>query len=235
MTAAPLAAQPRADGAGAIYVVEPGDTFQAIARRLGVDMKALGEANGIPPPYVIRVGQQIRRPAQAAPRVSPSPTPGTRPAPRPFPSARPPLPARPVPQPAPAHQREQGAPVLAWPTSGAVVSRFGVPVAGRPNNGIDLAAFAGMPVRAAAPGKVIFAGTEPERFGQLVLIDHGGGWVTAYAYLGRVLVCEGQAVRVHQQIAAIGNSGEAKRPTLHFELRRGNVPRDPQVYLPVRL
>jgi lipoprotein NlpD len=127
------------------------------------------------------------------------------------------------------------APRLGWPTSGAVTSRFGAPVKGLPNNGIDLAAFAGMTVHAAAAGKVLFAGTEPERFGQLILIDHGGGWVTAYAYLGQVRVKEGQSVTARQVIARIGRSGEAKRPSLHFELRQGNVPRDPARFLPIRL
>jgi lipoprotein NlpD len=138
-------------------------------------------------------------------------------------------------KPPPPAKREAGAPRLGWPTSGAVTSRFGALVKGLPNNGIDLAAFAGMTVRAAAPGKVLFAGTEPERFGQLIVIDHGGGWVTAYAYLGKVRVKEGQTVSARAVIATIGRSGEAKRPSLHFELRRNNAPRDPAKYLPVRL
>jgi lipoprotein NlpD len=92
-----------------------------------------------------------------------------------------------------------------------------------------------MTVHAAAAGKVIFAGTEPERFGQLIVIDHGGGWVTAYAYLGKVSVKEGQTVPARAVVARIGASGEAVKPMLHFELRRDNAPRDPLPYLPVRL
>lgn len=144
-----------------------------------------------------------------------------------------PLPA-PLPIKAPA-KREPGAPHLIWPTSGAVTAKFGAPVKGLPNNGLDLAAFAGMTVHAAAAGKVIFAGTEPERFGQLILIEHSGGWVTAYAYLGQVKVKEGQQVKSRQIIARIGKSGEAKRPGLHFELRKGTSPRNPALYLPIRL
>ena len=132
-------------------------------------------------------------------------------------------------------KRETGAPRLTWPTSGAVTAKFGAPVKGLPNNGIDLAAFAGMTVHAAAPGKVVFAGKEPERFGQLIVIEHTGGWVTAYAYLGKVLVTEGQSVKARQVIARIGKSGEAKRPGLHFELRKGTSPRNPALYLPIRL
>lgn len=132
-------------------------------------------------------------------------------------------------------KREAGAPRLTWPTSGAVTARFGAPVKGLPSNGIDLAAFAGMTVHAAATGRVVFAGKEPERFGQLIVIDHGGSWVTVYAYLGKVLVKEGQTVKARQIIARIGKSGEAKRPGLHFELRKGTSPRNPALYLPIRL
>jgi lipoprotein NlpD len=187
----------------------------------------------VPLPYLITQGQVLRRPSPPQALTPASPTAPVR---RPPPAARPAPPPRPVPTPAPSHAREAGAPRLAWPTSGTIVARYGVPQpGGRTNNGIDLAAFTGMSVHAAAAGRVVFAGNEPERFGQLIVIDHGGGWVTAYAYLGRVDVQEGQRVLARQAIARIGKSGEAKKPTLHFELRRDNVPRDPAPYLPVRL
>lgn len=209
------------------YTVRAGDTFSAIARRMGVSVDALAAANRMTPPYILREGQVLKRPDPAyAPRRVASP-----------PSAPPP-PVQRAPAPAPMQapaQREADAPRLLWPTSGAVTSRFGAVIKGLPNNGIDLAAFAGMTVQAAAAGTVLFAGTERERFGQLILIDHGGGWVTAYAYLGQVRVKEGQAVTRRQVIARIGKSGEAKRPSLHFELRRDNAPRNPALYLPIRL
>lgn len=213
------------------YTVQAGDTFAAVARRMGVSMEALARENAIALPYLINVGQVLKRPG---PETAHDRTPDqAQPKTRPVPTVRPAPPARALPE--PVHRPEAGAPRLAWPTSGAVVSRYGTPVAGLANNGIDLAAFPGMAVRAAAGGRVIFAGTEPERFGQLILIDHGGGWVTAYAYLGKVEVKEGQNVAARQPIARIGKSGEAKKPTLHFELRRNNVPRDPYPNLPVRL
>lgn len=200
------------------YTVRAGDRFSVIAERMGVSVEALAAANRMSPPYILRQGQVLKRPDPAGmpPRRVAPPT------------------LAPAPKPAPGG-REAHAPRLLWPTSGAVISRFGTPVKGLPNNGIDLAAFAGMTVHAAAGGKVLFAGTEPERFGQLILIDHGGGWVTAYAYLGQVRVKEGQSVTSRQIIAKIGKSGEAKRPSLHFELRRDNVPRNPALYLPIRL
>ncbi|WP_333838987.1 M23 family metallopeptidase [Novosphingobium sp.] len=216
------------------YVVRAGDTFATIAQRMGVPMAALAAENHIPLPYLITEGQVLRRPS-----TTPMPIPASSPVPRPVPprSAPPsrPMPApRPAPRPLPANRPEAGAPRLSWPTSGAIAVRFGELVNRRPNNGVDLAALPGTMVHAAAAGRVAFAGTEPERFGQLIVIDHGGGWVTAYAYLGKVEVREGQQVAARQSIARIGRSGEARKPTLHFELRRNNVPRDPAPYLPVR-
>ncbi len=187
------------------YTVRTGDTMSGIARAMGVSVEALAAANGMRPPYVLRGGQVLRRPDPD----------GAPPRPVAASSARP--------------------PDLSWPTAGAIVSRYGAPVKGLANNGFDLAALPGMAVYSAAAGRVLFAGTEPERFGQLILIDHGGGWVTAYAYLGKVRVKEGDAVARRQMIARIGKSGEAKKPTLHFELRQDNRPRDPYPYLPIRL
>lgn len=252
LAAAPLAAQGNAPGpiVAWTYTVQAGDTFASIARRWGVNMAALGAVNGIPSPYVIRIGQVLKRPdPRGAP---PAPAPVSRPAPTPAPTPAPSPTARPVetpvavprpapsPRPAPPRRpplapRESDAPRLRWPTEGAVVTRFGERVSGIPSNGIDLAALYGTKVRAAAAGTVLYAGKEPERFGQLILIDHGGGFVTAYAYLGTMTVKEGDKVTAFERIALVGKSGEATRPTVHFELRRNNVPRDPELYLPPRL
>lgn len=235
------------------YTVQAGDTFADIARRWDIDMATLGAANDIPSPYVIRIGQVLKRPdSRSVPKVPPvavpSPTPSAAPlpkpspptvttpkaVPRPAPSPRPAPPLRPPPRPLLA-PRESDAPKLRWPTEGAVVTHFGERVAGIPSNGIDLAALYGTKVRAAAAGTVLYAGKEPERFGQLILIDHGGGFVSAYAYLGTMTVKEGDKVAAFERIALVGKSGEAVRPTVHFELRRNNVPRDPELYLPPRL
>ncbi len=236
--AAPLAAQQDAPIVAWQYTVQPGDTFAAIARRWNVDMETLGAANGIASPYVIRIGQVLRRPEpQRATVVRPIPTPTSRPLATPPAKAtvRPAPPPRPAPSPRPRiGLRESDAPRMAWPTEGAVIVRFGEKVSGIPSNGIDLAALYGTKVRAAASGTVLYAGREPERFGQLILIDHGGGFVTAYAYLGTMTVKEGDKVAAGERIALVGKSGEALRPSVHFELRRNNVPRDPELYLPNR-
>jgi lipoprotein NlpD len=215
-----------------VYIVERGDSLSRIARDLGVDFRALARENGLAEPYTIHPGQRLRLPGPgklaAAPKAArtPAPAPAPTPAPAPRPSPAP-APYRPIMQTTP----EAGAPGLAWPADGALVSQFGMlTAAGKPNDGIDLSMHPGQRLIAAAAGTVLFAGAEP-RLGQLVIVDHGGGWVTAYAFSGQITVKEGDAVKYRERI---GVSGTASR-TMHFELRRDNAPRDPLLYLPARL
>ena len=205
------------------YVVRPGDTLSAIAARNGLMLSALARANGIAPPYLIRVGQRL-----VVPRDSPAPARRmeSRPVIQPLPRSTP------APSPvivAPRPNAPTGAPRLVWPADGPVAETFG---SGADPRGIALATLSGAAVRAAAGGTVIFAGTEPQRFGQLVLIDHGGGWVTAYGHLAKLVVRNGEAVRSGARIGFTGGSGADAR--LHFELRRDNEPRDPLPLLPAR-
>lgn len=209
------------------YTVRSGDTLAAIAARMGVSVDALARANHIDADDPLKAGTVLDRPGPERKAAKPAAK-----APRPVIARR--DPATP-PDPEPARIALSGAPHCRWPTAGALIIRFGERRGSALSNGIDLAAFAGMDVRATAPGKVIFAGTEPERFGQLIVIDHGHGWASAYAYLGKVRVHEGATVRAGALIATIGHSGEAKKPTLHFELRKDNVPQDPLAILPARL
>ena len=95
------------------------------------------------------------------------------------------------------------------------------------HDGIDIAGQVGAAVRASAGGEVVFAGEEPQSFGRLVLIDHHNGWQTAYGFLGKITVQQGDHVRAGERIGMVGHSGKAKRDELHFELRRANRPVDP--------
>ena len=208
------------------YVVRPGDTLSSIAARNGLMLSTLARANAIAPPYLIRVGQRLTIPRRSTepvrrmesrPVVQPLPT--STPTPTPTFASRPPPPA-------PA---STSAPRLVWPADGPVAETFG---SGADPRGIALATLSGAAVRAAAGGTVIFAGTEPQRYGQLVLIDHGGGWVTAYGHLARLVVRQGETVRSGARIGFTGGSGNDAR--LHFELRRDNQPRDPLPLLPAR-
>jgi murein DD-endopeptidase MepM/ murein hydrolase activator NlpD len=102
------------------------------------------------------------------------------------------------------------------------------------NDGINIAGREGMPVRAAESGVVAYTGNELRGYGNLLLIRHSGGWVSAYAHNRTILVAKGQVVRRGQTIAEVGRSGAVTRPQLHFELRRGPRAVDPVRYLKKR-
>ena len=114
-----------------------------------------------------------------------------------------------------------------WPVKGTLVSRFGEKGDGLRNDGVNIVANRGTPVRAARSGIVAYAGNELRGFGNLLLIKHAHGWVTAYAHNETLLVRRGQKVKRGQVVAKVGESGNVGRPQLHFEIRRGNKAVDP--------
>ncbi|HVV94265.1 MAG TPA: LysM peptidoglycan-binding domain-containing M23 family metallopeptidase [Hyphomicrobiales bacterium] len=125
-----------------------------------------------------------------------------------------------------------GAVSFRWPVRGRIISGFGPKPNGSTNDGINLAVPAGTPVQAAASGVVAYAGNELKGYGDLVLIRHPGGWVTAYAHNSEILVKKGQEVRRGEVIAKSGKTGAVDAPQLHFELRRGATPVDPLSHMP---
>jgi murein DD-endopeptidase MepM/ murein hydrolase activator NlpD len=127
----------------------------------------------------------------------------------------------------PAGSRE-----FVWPVSGKLVRGYGTSGDGQRNDGVNISATKGEQVKAAAGGEVVYAGSELAGFGNLVLIRHPGGWVTAYAHSDTVLVREGDLVRQGQPIATVGSTGNAGAPQVHFELRKGKEPVDPSLHLP---
>lgn len=108
-----------------------------------------------------------------------------------------------------------------WPLHGDVLNEFGPMAKGQHNDGVNIAAPRGTPVRAAENGVVAYVGNELKGFGNLLLIKHADGWMTAYAHNDQLLVHKGEQVRRGQQIATVGASGNVTQPQLHFELRRG--------------
>ena len=113
-----------------------------------------------------------------------------------------------------------------WPVVGSILSTFGPKSGGRRNDGIDIQGLDGASVRAAAAGEVVYAGDQVPGFGNLVLVKHADGWVTAYAHLGRVNVSMRQRVTQGQEIGTVGTSGGASEPQLHFEVRFAPTPAD---------
>lgn len=125
-----------------------------------------------------------------------------------------------------------GARDFVWPISGNVLKGFGTGADGIRNDGVNIAASHGADVKAAAGGEVVYAGSELAGFGNLVLIRHPGGWVTAYAHSDALKVKEGDLVKQGQTIATAGKTGNAGQTQVHFELRKGKEPVDPALHLP---
>jgi murein DD-endopeptidase MepM/ murein hydrolase activator NlpD len=117
-----------------------------------------------------------------------------------------------------------------WPFAGPVISSFGPDEQGARNDGINIAAERGVPFRAAAQGTVGYAGAL-RGYGNLILITHPNGYVTAYAHAENIAVARGDEVGRGQVIGTAGNTGGVDRPQLHFEIRRGITPIDPRLLL----
>ena len=118
-----------------------------------------------------------------------------------------------------------------WPVKGTVISKFGTIGKGRTNDGINIKAPLGTTVKAADSGTVAYAGNELKGFGNLILIKHNDGWVTAYAHNDRLVVKKGDKVKKGEKIATVGSTGGVNTPQLHFEVRAGKKAVNPQNYL----
>ncbi|EZP83665.1 Membrane protein [Novosphingobium resinovorum] len=241
------------------HLVATGETLGGIAARAKVPRILIAEANGLQPPYDVRVGQTLRIPRTGRHLVKAGETafsismdtavpweqialannldpaapvkPGQNlliptlieppkgaaktivPAPKPVVAA-----------PAPRSAR------FAWPLAGTV--RRGYTTGSDYHDGIDIPAAKGTMVRAAAAGTVKFAGAEKNQFGNLVVLDHGDGWFTAYGFLSRVTVKEGAKVAAGERVGLVGDTGRAKGSELHFEVRQDGQPVDPLGQLP---
>ncbi|MDC0033020.1 M23 family metallopeptidase [Alphaproteobacteria bacterium] len=236
------------------HVVANGQNVYQIAQRHGVDMSSLVRINKIQPPYRVSRGQRLRLPDSKVskilayrPRSSSS-----REAMHSHPESkwviRPPyLPpqnrsrgvaiqrslGKPDPQPIKAPPPRAGRKFL-WPLRGRIIESFGARAGGLHNDGINIAARKGTSIRSAENGVVVYTGNQLQGFGNLVLVKHAGGWMSAYAHSSIILVNRGDFVRRGQTIARVGRTGNVSRPQLHFELRRGDRAVNPKKYL-VRL
>ncbi|MEE8098650.1 MAG: M23 family metallopeptidase, partial [Hyphomicrobium sp.] len=120
---------------------------------------------------------------------------------------------------------------MRWPAQGRIVSGFGRRNDGTHNDGINISVPLGTEVHAAESGVVAYAGSELKGYGNLVLLRHDNGWVTAYAHNDQLTVKRGDKVQRGQVIARAGRTGSVDQPQLHFELRQGSKPVDPVPFL----
>lgn len=203
---------------GSWYVVSRGETLEDIAKRAGVPAEDILELNGLPRPEDVKPGRLIF--VLAAPGAPPEPQSGE---------------GAPIGN-APAaggFVAPEGSGRLRWPLANVprnVGSPFGARD-GRAHEGIDLPAPTGTPVVAAADGEVVYAGDGIRGYGNLVVVQHAGDLLTVYAHNSALYVAQGQAVRAGERVAAVGQTGRASGPHLHFEVRQGQIPRDPMSYL----
>lgn len=244
------------------HKVAKGETVYSISRRYGVAMSELTRANGIAEPYTIVVGQDLVIPSAQTADVAAIESPGTsggtvdvealpapsaaatrNPAPAPIASPA----SVPAPAPVPAPPAVEATPrqiealpktparagrTFLWPVNGKLISGFGSQQGGRHNDGINIGAKRGTTVVAAENGVVAYAGNELRGFGNLLLIKHADGYMTAYAHNEALLVGRGATVKKGQPIARVGSTGSVGSPQLHFEIRKGRKAVDPKLYLP---
>jgi murein DD-endopeptidase MepM/ murein hydrolase activator NlpD len=222
----------------------PGEGGRLVAR-IEAKPTAAPAATPVPPPPIAPTSQAPAPQASSPSAPSPSaPATGATatvtpqvPSPAP-PQAAPPADAETPPDEAPAQVAGPIAPppprtgrLFSWPVSGRVIAGYGPGANGLHNDGINIAAASGASVGAAEDGVVAYAGNELRGFGNLLLIRHEGGWMTAYAHNSELLVRRGQRVKRGQTIAKVGRTGNVSSPQLHFEIRKGTDAVDPMKFL----
>lgn len=209
------------------YVVKRGDSISSIASKHNENVYAIARLNVLRPPYTIYVGQNLFLPNSKPSRLSSlsiSKVPVEK---RTVKIAKASSKAKTIS--APPAITGNG---FLWPVKGKVLSLYGGKSEGLQNDGINIAAPRGAPVRAAENGIVAYSGNELRGFGNLLLLKHTGGWITAYAHNDTLLVKRGDKIKKGQIIAKVGSSGSVQKPQLHFELRKGKKAIDPIKYLP---
>jgi murein DD-endopeptidase MepM/ murein hydrolase activator NlpD len=233
-----------------VHVVEPGETLMKLSRQYHKSLNEIARANNIAPHTLLRIGDRIVIPgvraqqaaaakpaakptAVAAAPTSPSPTKvASVPAAPDVPTANVVTPAAQHPEPAKSKPDVTAAmPSFRWPVRGRVITGFGPKPSGQQNDGINVAVPEGTPVKAAEDGVVAYAGNELKSYGNLVLVRHSNGYVTAYAHASEILVKRDDRVKRGQVIAKAGQTGTVAAPQLHFEIRKGSTPVDPLPFL----
>lgn len=217
------------------HTVKRGESLYGIARMYNVDVTSLSKVNNLKTPYSLSVGQRLLLPASVSSletgKKAVSSQPSVAKAPQSVGTAQTTQVKTAVKETyvPPASTRKTK---FMWPVNGTVISGFGNLGKGRKNDGINIKAPLGTAVKAADGGTVAYAGNELKGFGNLILVKHSDGWITAYAHNDKLLVKKGQKVVRGEKIATVGSTGSVTVPQLHFEVRAGKKAVNPRTYLP---
>ncbi|HRA93657.1 MAG: LysM peptidoglycan-binding domain-containing M23 family metallopeptidase [Hyphomicrobiales bacterium] len=244
--------EPVKKASGGRHTVRGGETLFSLGRKYGVSPYAIADLNDLPHDQTLNVGQSLRLPGGTAKSIVskvPAPDEGEQIA-----SADEPIETDDIEQNValkkPALEMDDEVPVvkpvqqqvaavdaaptmgsMRWPVKGKIISDYGAKPNGLKNEGINIAVPEGTGVRAAESGVVAYAGNELKGYGNLVLIRHEGGWVTAYAHAKELFVKRGDIVKRGDVIAKAGQTGSVSSPQLHFEVRKGATAMDPLKFL----
>ena len=120
---------------------------------------------------------------------------------------------------------------FSWPIKGAIISKFGPKKGGLYNDGLNIKAKEGTPVKASEDGLVAYVGNELKGYGNLIILKHSDGWITAYAHLSQTTVKRGEKIKKGKTIGAVGATGNVDSPQLYFGLRKGRDAVNPENYL----
>lgn len=204
------------------YTVKRGDTLSSIARRYHTNEKILAAQNNLSAPYILKIGQKIMVSNAVGKQSSSSNSSWKTPSNRKTTNNQ-------TTTSVISSRRFQK---FIWPVSGKVISNFGTLGKGRKNEGINISVAKGTPVKAADTGTIAYAGNGLKGFGNLILIKHNDGYITAYAHTDQIIVKKGQKVQRGEKIATVGQTGGVSTPQLHFEVRKGKTAVNPRNYLP---
>ena len=234
-----------------VHVVNRGDTLMSIAHRNHVPVAELAKVNSLDPNAKLKLGQKISVPgAKSAAAAAPAQIAGAQPGAVAAPATKmaavtPEAPkekarlaqATTTPEaavtetPVKTAEATGALPTFRWPVRGRVVTGYGAKTNGKANDGINVAVPEGTPIKAAEDGVVAYSGNELKGYGNLILVRHSNGYVTAYAHASELMVKRGETIKRGQIIAKSGQSGEVGSPQLHFEIRKGSSPVDPLQFL----
>ncbi len=242
--------EPVKKASGGRHTVAGGETLYSLGRKYGVSPFAIADLNGLSHDQSLNVGQRLRMPGgkgksivskvptveesdQLASNDDPVETDDTEQSltlKKPVLDEEVPI-AKPVRQQAAEVEAAPTMGSMRWPVKGKIISEYGAKPNGLKNEGINIAVPEGTGVRAAESGVVAYAGNELKGYGNLVLIRHEGGWVTAYAHAKELFVKRGDIVKRGDVIAKAGQTGSVSSPQLHFEVRKGATAMDPLKFL----